>query len=96
MADINKSRRSFLTKSVSGLAAAGVLGYAPGIAFGQDTEKQSEGDIVYRTLGRTGLKVPIVSMGVMNANKPEIVQASYELGIRHFDTAARYQREHSL
>jgi predicted aldo/keto reductase-like oxidoreductase len=91
MADINKSRRSFLTKSVSGLAAAGVLGYAPGIAFGQDKEKQTEGEIIYRTLGRTGLKVPIVSMGVMNANKPEIVQASYELGIRHFDTAARYQ-----
>jgi len=91
MADINKSRRSFLTKSVSGLAAAGFLGYAPGIAFGQDKDNLTEGEIVYRTLGRTDLKVPIVSMGVMNANKPEIVQASYELGIRHYDTAARYQ-----
>lgn len=30
-------------------------------------------------------------MGVMNSNNPEIVQASYEIGIRHFDTAAVYQ-----
>jgi predicted aldo/keto reductase-like oxidoreductase len=34
--------------------------------------------------------VPIVSMGVMNSNNPEVVAASYELGVRHFDTAASY------
>jgi len=32
-----------------------------------------------------------VSMGVMNADVPGILRRSYELGIRHFDTAAVYQ-----
>jgi predicted aldo/keto reductase-like oxidoreductase len=30
-------------------------------------------------------------MGVMNSNVPEIIQASFEAGVRHFDTAASYQ-----
>jgi predicted aldo/keto reductase-like oxidoreductase len=29
-------------------------------------------------------------MGVMNSNNPEVVKASYEMGVRHFDTAAYY------
>jgi uncharacterized protein len=49
------------------------------------------GALLERTLGRTGLKLPIVSMGLMNADVPGILRRSYELGIRHFDTAAVYQ-----
>lgn len=88
------SRRGFLAASLTCLASAGVAGLAPAVAFAQDQGKpEAEGDkkIINRTLGRTKLNLPIVSMGVMNASNPEIVQASYELGIRHFDTAAYYQ-----
>jgi len=67
------------------------MGFGPSAVFGQEEEKKTEGDIIYRTLGKTGLKMAIVGMGVMNADNPEIVQAAYEQGIRHFDTAARYQ-----
>ena len=31
-------------------------------------------------------------MGVMNASAPALVEQSYELGVRHFDTAWFYQR----
>ena len=44
-----------------------------------------------RTLGNTGLSLPVVSMGVMNADVPGLLRRGYELGIRHFDTAAGYQ-----
>jgi predicted aldo/keto reductase-like oxidoreductase len=44
-----------------------------------------------RTLGKTGLSLPVVSMGVMNADVPGLLRRAYELGIRHFDTAAGYQ-----
>lgn len=93
MGDSKFTRRGFLSASISGLAATSVLGLSPGLALGQENLEtaNSDGDVIYRTLGRTGLKIPIVSMGVMNANNPEIVQASYEIGVRHFDTAARYQ-----
>ena len=88
------NRRKFLSATAAGIASAGLAGLAPGVVLAQDekekaTEKRKE--IINRTLGRTKLKMPIVSMGVMNANNPEIMQASYELGVRHFDTAAYYQ-----
>ncbi len=52
----------------------------------------STGSIIERSLGKTGIKLPIVSMGVMNADVPGILRRAYELGIRHFDTAAVYQQ----
>ena len=45
----------------------------------------------FRVLGKTGIKLPVVSMGVMNANNPNLVKAAWESGIRHFDTAWYYQ-----
>jgi predicted aldo/keto reductase-like oxidoreductase len=47
--------------------------------------------IIKRKLGKTGFEIPIVSMGVMNADNPAVVQESYKLGIRFFDTARTYQ-----
>lgn len=93
MGDNRLSRRGFISSSVGGLAAAGIFGISPGLIYAQEsTEKnKKQVDIINRTLGRTGLNIPIVSMGVMNANNPEIVHAAYEAGIRHFDTAAVYQ-----
>lgn len=88
------SRRRFLSTTATGLVSAGLAGLAPRASFAQqqpDEPKKTSGGIIHRRLGRTGLEIPIVSMGVMNANNPEIVQASYEIGMRHFDTAAGYQ-----
>jgi len=47
--------------------------------------------IIKRKLGKTGIEIPIVSMGVMNADNPAVLQESYKLGIRFFDTASGYQ-----
>jgi aryl-alcohol dehydrogenase-like predicted oxidoreductase len=44
-----------------------------------------------RTLGRTGIKVPLVSMGVMNADNPNLVKAALDGGIFLLDTAHGYQ-----
>jgi len=94
------NRRKFLSAAATGVATAGLAGMMPGAVLGQEPKKEEtetgkkekkEKKIIHRTLGRTGLEVPIVSMGVMNAGNPEIVQASYDLGVRHFDTAAYYQ-----
>jgi predicted aldo/keto reductase-like oxidoreductase len=94
------SRRRFLT-TASGLMAAGLTALPGADILAQVTPEKTEvtpekkedlpKPIIYRTLGRTGIKIPIVSMGVMNANVPEVLAASYEEGVRHFDTAAAYQ-----
>jgi aryl-alcohol dehydrogenase-like predicted oxidoreductase len=48
--------------------------------------------VITRALGKTGLTVPIVSLGFMNADNPALIRRAYEVGVRHFDTAAAYQR----
>jgi predicted aldo/keto reductase-like oxidoreductase len=90
----NVTRRGFLTTAMAGVFSMGVLGTARAADQAAETEKsggRKGGAIMHRVLGRTKLRLPIVGMGVMNANNPELIQASYELGIRHFDTAAYYQ-----
>ncbi len=84
MASIN--RRNFLLSGAAG--AAGLMVMAPVAAAGiaQDDKK-----IIYRTLGRTGLKVPVVSLGVMRADNPGLVKSCFEKGITFFDTANGYQ-----
>jgi len=89
-----KSRRDFIKKSVVGLAGASVL---PSVLTGQDAPetkvaKSGKVKMIYRTLGNTGIKLPIVSMGVMNADNPNLVKAALESGIVHLDTAWYYQR----
>ena len=94
------SRREFLSQSVSGLAGAGLLGASGKALLSYDQEKLSQEsnnkrEIICRTLGKTGIRMPIVNMGVMNAFDSALVKRSYEIGVRHFDTAAWYGRGRS-
>ena len=45
-----------------------------------------------RKLGRTGLILPVVSMGVMRSDNPGLVRAALDKGFLHLDTAHGYQR----
>ena len=82
------NRRDFIVKPIVWAGAARMLAGTNLLAESPDT---APGPLLERTLGRTGFNIPIVSMGVMNADVPGILRRSYELGIRHFDTAAVYQ-----
>jgi len=84
------SRREFLLRTVGGAAAAGVMGQAAITLNAQAAAKS--GPPITRVLGKTGIRVPVVSMGVMNADNPALVRRSFEMGIRHFDTASGYQK----
>ncbi len=97
-------RRGFLKLGATGLAtAAGCatvaaqkpVSPAPAPApEGPKTEAKVEpkpAEPLRRTLGRTGIKVPLVSMGVMNADNPNLVKAALDAGIVLLDTAHGYQ-----
>ncbi len=89
MTSNNMNRRDFLGKASMGLAVSG-LGFTN---LKTDQKKKAEKQkFVYRTLGKTGLKLPVVSMGVMNADNPHLVKKALEVGIKHLDTAHVYQR----
>ncbi|OGP89412.1 MAG: hypothetical protein A2157_13170 [Deltaproteobacteria bacterium RBG_16_47_11] len=46
----------------------------------------------HRILGKTGLKVTTVGMGVMNCSDPAVLQRAFDLGINFYDTADCYMR----
>lgn len=48
-----------------------------------------------RILGRTGMKLPILSMGVNRADNANVLRAAYNTGIFHFDTGYIYQNGNS-
>jgi len=83
-----KGRRNFIKHSVAGLTGA-VL--APSVLklegkpLGPQKEKTK---FVFRTLGKTGIKVPVVSMGTYDATS--IINAALDAGIVHIDTSADY------
>ncbi|MFZ5980395.1 MAG: aldo/keto reductase [Candidatus Zixiibacteriota bacterium] len=89
------NRRDFLTTAATSLAGAGLMGLTPTNLLAQESEEKATREltrkVIYRRLGKTDINLPVISMGVMNADNPQVVKASYELGVRHFDTAAYYQ-----
>lgn len=85
------NRRNFLKVSGAGVAGVVVAGNIQGsvpVARGANNAPQK---LIYRTLGRTGIKLPIVSMGAMRADNPALLKAAVDAGIIHFDSAQSYQ-----
>ena len=80
------NRRGFLK---TGIAGAAGIAISPNII--PPVTKFAEENIISRTLGRTGLKVPVISFGVMRSDNPALCKAAYEKGIKLFDTANGYQ-----
>jgi hypothetical protein len=84
------NRREFIVKPILWAGAARVLGRTD-LLLAESANEPATGAILQRTLGKTGIALPVVSMGVMNADVPGLLRRAYEMGIRHFDTAAGYQ-----
>lgn len=46
---------------------------------------------IIRTLGKTGIKVPVVSSGGVQVDNPNLVREIFQSGIKHFDSAHVYR-----
>jgi hypothetical protein len=86
------NRRDFFRHAAVGAGSAALLGAGLNVRAEDGGKGKPQCPLATRTLGRTGIVVPVVSMGVMNADNPELLRQSYRLGVRHFDTAWVYQR----
>jgi predicted aldo/keto reductase-like oxidoreductase len=80
------SRRDFLKKSLAGAAGLAVLPSLDSV-HSQGKEKITA-TVIYRTLGRTGMRVPVISMG--SSSNEYLIRAALDKGIVHFDTAYIY------
>jgi predicted aldo/keto reductase-like oxidoreductase len=86
-------RRKFIktiSSTVLGIAAPDILKVRSSLG---KSEKMPA--LEYRTLGRTGLKVTVVSMGVMNCSDPAVLHRAFDLGINFYDTADCYMHGHN-
>lgn len=78
------TRRHFMKSSAAGMAGMVCLPSSEILSGG----KQGERTLVYRTLGRTGMSVPVIGMGILSAGTPELIHAALDAGITHFDSTA--------
>jgi predicted aldo/keto reductase-like oxidoreductase len=81
---INLTRRKFLKAGLT-LPAAGLVLTTALKAASQESPK-----VVYRTLGKTGLKVSGVGYGIGFVPVTEVVARALDMGINYFDTARVY------
>jgi uncharacterized protein len=79
------TRRGFLKTGITG---AGMVALSPSIVSAASLVQEK--NIIYRTLGKTGIKVPVISFGVMRSDDSNLCKAAHDKGIRLFDTANGY------
>jgi hypothetical protein len=86
------SRREFLKAGVLGSTSAflGTNALAKAVEYYSAGEPFAFPVPVYRTLGRTGLKITVVSFGAMQTPEPEVIKVAFDHGINYVDTARRY------
>ena len=86
-------RRKFIktiSSTLLGIAAPNILKVRSSLGKIEKTP-----NLEYRALGKTGLKVTVVSMGVMNCSDPAVLLRAFDLGINFYDTADCYMHGHN-
>lgn len=86
------NRRHFLKAGLLGATSVLVGGSALGGTLGRLASPAPFAfpAPVYRTLGRTGMKITVVSFGAMLTPEPEVLQIAFDHGVNYVDTARGY------
>ncbi|HLO60351.1 MAG TPA: aldo/keto reductase [Bacteroidales bacterium] len=79
------SRRSFLKNSFIGISGTALI---PSITASAGVKTINE--LPVRKLGKTGIQVPLISMGTSGASSTGFIKAAYDAGIRLFFSATYY------
>ncbi|HLF35270.1 MAG TPA: aldo/keto reductase [Cyclobacteriaceae bacterium] len=84
------SRRIFLGKSLLGISS---LAFLPKIETAYSKPlipEKNQGKSLTRVLGRTGIRLPLISMGTGDTQNSRLVRAAYDAGVKLFSTSSYY------
>ena len=96
-----QDRREFLKKATQAAATVAVSAGMAATAAGRDKQTDQSWTIPTRTLGKTGLKLPVLGYGgaalpkmwgnpLSHEDRVEVVRYAYDRGVRYFDTSPVY------
>jgi len=93
MAKKGMGRRDFLKSSLTSMGGFLYLSSTEkSLREKSEERKETAKKMTYRVLGKTGIRMPVITMGVMNTDNPNLVRAALNAGMFHLDTASTYQR----
>ncbi len=81
-------KREFLRLSSAAIAGTVVSTSAKTASFSKDLNSDQP---IIRTLGKTGIQLPVVSSGGVPVDNPNLVREIFRSGMKHFDSAHVYQ-----
>jgi uncharacterized protein len=86
------NRREFLKVGVLGTTSAilGTSALGKAVEYCYAAEPFVFPAPVYRTLGRTGMKITVVGFGAMLTPEPEVIGVAFDHGVNYVDTARKY------
>ena len=88
VADACATRREFFTAGLGGLVTAAAACSRP---TPSDRDAPRQGRSTVRTLGRTGLRLPVVSIG--SAFEPDLLRAALDAGLVYLHTSGSYAEQ---
>ncbi|HEX9933931.1 MAG TPA: aldo/keto reductase [bacterium] len=96
MSNENIERRSFLSRTVRSIAAAGLFAPIARLTEASQSDSPTEGSrktklkLEHRVLGKTDLKLTTVGYGAMRTRDEAVIHRALDLGINYLDTARSY------
>ena len=86
-----QDRRKFLKNSLLTVTGAGLISRTISQSLSGQESVQENTKFLYRTLGKTGIRLPVISMGTGNTNNPNLVRSALDKGVKLLATSEAYQ-----
>ena len=84
------NRREFLRKSVLGISGIALVPGSLKMNIAEPVIKIAPAELPVRLLGKSGLKIPLISMGTSDATSSGLIRTAYESGVKLFFSATYY------
>ncbi|MCK5461670.1 MAG: aldo/keto reductase [Bacteroidales bacterium] len=80
-----------MKNSLLTLTGAGLISRSHSQSLSSNETLQEDTTLINRTLGKTGIKLPVISLGTGNTDNPNLVRSALDKGVTLFATSESYQ-----